>query len=221
MKRLFTSLLLFVFVFTLTVQPVLAQSVKAVVVDKDSDPVVSELSQNCVRTKWTDVSDYCGPDIKTPSIPVVQAPVAPPTMEEPPVAVAPAPFVTRMDDFNRNYQVFFNHDSSVVTSEAKEVIGSVYTTSTTLEDTLVQLTGHADRSGPAAYNMELSRNRAASVQQELARLGIKANTVTVRWRGEEQPLISTKDGVREPQNRRVEIELNGKKEVRYSPSGNL
>jgi outer membrane protein OmpA-like peptidoglycan-associated protein len=70
------------------------------------------------------------------------------------------------------------------------------------------VTGHADRSGSDAYNMALSLRRANAVKDQLVREGIAANQIVVVGRGESQPLVPTADGVREPQNRRVEIVLN-------------
>jgi OmpA-OmpF porin, OOP family len=68
-------------------------------------------------------------------------------------------------------------------------------------------TGHADRVGPPDYNQNLSERRAAAVREALLRAGLPANQITTVGRGEEQPLVPTPDGVREAQNRRVEIAL--------------
>ena len=69
------------------------------------------------------------------------------------------------------------------------------------------LTGHADRSGPVAYNQRLSERRADAVKARLIREGIPAGQIVTIGRGETQPMVPTADGVREPQNRRVEIVL--------------
>ena len=64
---------------------------------------------------------------------------------------------------------------------------------------------HADRSGPENYNMALSLRRANAVKDALVREGVPATAISVVGKGETQPLVPTADGVREPQNRRVEI----------------
>ena len=69
------------------------------------------------------------------------------------------------------------------------------------------LTGHADRSGADAYNMALSLRRGAATKDELVRNGVPANAIVIIGKGESAPLVPTADGVREPQNRRVEIVL--------------
>ena len=69
----------------------------------------------------------------------------------------------------------------------------------------ITATGHTDRSGPESYNMALSLRRANAVKDALVRDGVPAPAITVIGKGETQPLVQTADGVREPQNRRVEI----------------
>ena len=66
-------------------------------------------------------------------------------------------------------------------------------------------TGHTDTSGPESYNMALSLRRANAVKDALVRDGVPAQAIVVIGKGESQPLTPTGDGVREPQNRRVEI----------------
>ena len=73
--------------------------------------------------------------------------------------------------------------------------------------TRLELTGHTDRSGSDQYNLALSLRRGEAVKQALIAQGIPANAISIIGRGESQPLVPTADGVREPQNRRVEIVL--------------
>ena len=69
----------------------------------------------------------------------------------------------------------------------------------------VTLAGHADRSGSDAYNVGLSQRRANNVRSYLAGRGVPDGSITTEAFGESRPLVDTADGVREPQNRRVEI----------------
>jgi outer membrane protein OmpA-like peptidoglycan-associated protein len=69
----------------------------------------------------------------------------------------------------------------------------------------IQVTGYADRSGSPGYNQRLSERRANAVAGALARLGVPRNEMIVSGRGENDNRVPTADGVREPQNRRVEI----------------
>ena len=65
--------------------------------------------------------------------------------------------------------------------------------------------GHSDRSGASASNLVSSRRRAGIARDYLAALGVPESAMTVRAFGESWPIIATADGVREVQNRRVEI----------------
>lgn len=67
------------------------------------------------------------------------------------------------------------------------------------------LTGHSDRSGPAAANLRASLERARTVADYLAGKGVPRAAMRVEGRGEAAPIVPTEDGVREVQNRRVEI----------------
>ena len=71
------------------------------------------------------------------------------------------------------------------------------------------LTGHTDRSGSAAVNRRKGLERARMVRAELEKRGVPRNAICVASFGEERPLVATEDGVREVQNRRVEILLTG------------
>lgn len=66
-------------------------------------------------------------------------------------------------------------------------------------------TGHTDTSGSAIYNEDLSERRATAVKDALVLQGIPADSITTVGKGKTDPLVPTEDGVREPQNRRVEI----------------
>jgi outer membrane protein OmpA-like peptidoglycan-associated protein/outer membrane protein W len=105
------------------------------------------------------------------------------------------------------YLVFFDFDSSAVTPEAAGIIGTAATNAKATGSSMIEVTGHADRSGPADYNMGLSMRRAEAVLTELERNGIPRADVAVYAKGETDPLVPTPDGVREPQNRRVVIVL--------------
>jgi hypothetical protein len=124
----------------------------------------------------------------------------------PVAAVAPPPPAPAMAP-KKNYLVFFDFDRSNITADAQRVIDEAAATAKAGNTARVQLTGHTDRSGSEQYNMALSMRRGEAVKQALIARGIPANSIFIIARGETQPLVPTADGVREPQNRRVEIVL--------------
>jgi outer membrane protein OmpA-like peptidoglycan-associated protein len=71
--------------------------------------------------------------------------------------------------------------------------------------THIQANGYTDTSGTKRYNLGLSRRRADAIRAALVADGIPANRIGVAGYGEENLRVPTPDGIREPQNRRVEI----------------
>ncbi|MBV1798025.1 OmpA family protein [Siccirubricoccus sp. G192] len=127
------------------------------------------------------------------------APPPPPMAAAPPPAAAPAPA--------RTYLVFFDWDRADLTARAREIIAEAAQNARRVQSTRIEVAGHADRSGTPQYNQRLSQRRAEAVAAELVARGISRNEIAVTAFGESRPLVPTADGVREPQNRRVEIVL--------------
>lgn len=69
----------------------------------------------------------------------------------------------------------------------------------------VRVVGHTDNIGSAAYNNQLSRDRAMSVARELIATGTAASRITVSGRGFYEPITSNASAAGRAQNRRVEI----------------
>jgi outer membrane protein OmpA-like peptidoglycan-associated protein len=126
-----------------------------------------------------------------------------------PAMVAPAPVVApaAAPAPARTYLVFFDFDRADLTDRARQIIAEAAQNSTRVQSTRIEVAGHADRSGSPQYNQRLSQRRADAVAAELVRLGVSRTGITVQAFGESRPLVATADGVREPQNRRVEIVL--------------
>jgi outer membrane protein OmpA-like peptidoglycan-associated protein len=119
----------------------------------------------------------------------------------PVVAAAAAPMVAA-----RTFLVFFDWSKADLTDRARQIIGEA-AAARGQGVTRIEVNGFTDRSGPADYNMQLSVRRANAVAAELVRRGVPRNEIVTRGFGEENNLVPTADGVREPQNRRVEIIL--------------
>ena len=118
-----------------------------------------------------------------------------------PVVAAAAPMAAA-----RTFLVFFDWSKADLTDRARQIIGEA-ASARGQGVTRIEVNGFTDRSGPADYNMQLSIRRANAVAAELVRRGVPRNEIVTRGFGEENNLVPTADGVREPQNRRVEIIL--------------
>jgi len=72
-------------------------------------------------------------------------------------------------------------------------------------DTTVDVIGHTDNVGDAAYNQQLSNRRAQSVANVLYNSGVATNRVRAYGLGEDRPVASNLTAEGRAQNRRVEI----------------
>ncbi len=120
-----------------------------------------------------------------------QAVTAPP----PPAPAAAAP----------SYMVFFDWDRSDLSGQAQATIRQAANAWKAGGSPHITAIGHTDTSGPADYNMALSLRRATTVKNALIQQGVAATAIDTTGKGETELLVQTGDGVREPQNRRVEI----------------
>jgi OOP family OmpA-OmpF porin len=125
--------------------------------------------------------------------------VAPP----PPPAPAPIPAAAPA----RSYLVFFDWDKYSLTDRARQIIAEAAANSTKVQYTRIEVNGYTDTSGTPKYNLGLSIRRANAVKAELIKDGVPANAITTKGFGDDPAhlLVPTGPGVREPQNRRVEI----------------
>ena len=132
-------------------------------------------------------------------IELAMAPPPPPVpiaMPQAPAIPAPEPLV-----------LYFAFDSDALTSDSMMAVARTLEMIPKILATSVSVTGHADRSGPAEYNMALSLRRATAVSAALVAKGVLADRISIAGRGEEDLAFATDDGVPEPANRRVEIIL--------------
>ena len=138
-----------------------------------------------------------------------------------PKGVAPQPVTPRAAPTAQTdvakYLVFFDWDKATLTPEARRIIASAAEEYKRTGAAKIVATGHTDLSGTPQYNLKLSERRADAVKAELVGLGVPATVITTIGKGEEDPLVPTKDGVREAQNRRVEIVIPRPPKVAEAP----
>jgi outer membrane protein OmpA-like peptidoglycan-associated protein len=120
----------------------------------------------------------------------------------PPVAAAPPPPPPPPPE--HNFTVFFDWDRANITSEGRQIVDAAAATYRAGPGP-VQVTGHTDTSGSAAFNQKLSVRRAQNVAAVLAQSGVPQDQMNVTGVGENDLKVPTPDGVREAQNRRTEI----------------
>jgi OmpA-OmpF porin, OOP family len=124
-------------------------------------------------------------------------PAPAPAVQQASPAPAPAP--------SRSYLVFFDWDKATLTDRARQIIKEAADNSTRVQYTRLEVNGYADTSGTHRYNEGLSVRRAQAVAGELVRDGVPRESISIQGFGDTHLLVPTGPGVREPQNRRVEI----------------
>ena len=125
---------------------------------------------------------------------------APPPAPPPPAPPAPPP-----PPVQQVYLVFFDWDKYNITAEGQQILVLAANQYKSGGRVQLQVTGYTDLSGSAAYNQRLSERRANAVASALEGLGVPRSDMVVTGRGMNDPRVPTAPGVREPQNRRVEI----------------
>jgi len=103
------------------------------------------------------------------------------------------------------FVVYFDLDRSDVTPEMAAILDNAAAAYQQAGQAQVMLAGHADRAGSTAHNLSLSQKRTEAVRAYLGSRGVPESAIASAALGEQRPLVGTSDGVREPQNRRVEI----------------
>jgi outer membrane protein OmpA-like peptidoglycan-associated protein len=130
-------------------------------------------------------------------------PPAPP----PPPVQAVAPMAAPAPAEAKTYLVFFDWDKYNLTPRATQIIAEAASDSHTSATTTISVSGYTDTSGTPTYNQGLSMRRAKAVAAQLVTDGVPAGEIAIHAFGETHLLVPTGPGVREPQNRRVEIVL--------------
>ena len=103
--------------------------------------------------------------------------------------------------------MFFDWDQATLTDRARQIVAEAAQASPHVATTRIEVNGYTDRSGTPQYDQRLSVRRAEAVAAELTRLGVPRTAIDIHGFGETHPLVQTAAGVREPQHRRVEINI--------------
>ena len=136
-----------------------------------------------------------------PAPPPPPAPaMAPPPPPEAPAAPPPAPVCTPGAVI-----VFFDWNKSDITPEAGSLLDGAVSNYANCGNAAIEIRGYTDTSGTPKYNLGLSQRRSDSVSAYLQSKGIAGGVITTKALGETNLRVPTADGVRELQNRRVEI----------------
>lgn len=99
----------------------------------------------------------------------------------------------------------FAVSSATLSPEAQETLKKIADVLKSYKTTAVHVVGHTDSAGSAQFNMQLSRERAATVARFLVKQGVDAKRVLTWGRGETEPIVSNASRDGRAANRRVDI----------------
>jgi outer membrane protein OmpA-like peptidoglycan-associated protein len=104
-------------------------------------------------------------------------------------------------------RVLFDFDKADLKPAGQQIIAEVVKDMKENPQLRAHMIGHADSTGPDAYNMGLSKRRAEASRNAAVKQGIPAANITIDWKGEKEPIASNDTAEGRAQNRRVEIIL--------------
>jgi OOP family OmpA-OmpF porin len=155
---------------------------------------------------------------------ILAAAPAPTLAESPPPAPTSAP-TTQIRKITFSAEELFDFDKSVLRPAGKAALDNLASEINGVNYDTVLVTGHTDRIGTNQYNQKLSERRAGAVKAYLIHKGIPDNRLTSAGKGETQPVTKPGDckgpvskkliACLQP-DRRVEVDVNGSKEVTVS-----
>lgn len=106
-----------------------------------------------------------------------------------------------------SYTLYFESGSDEFTDQSKQEVKRVIAEMARRQAPEITVIGHTDQVGPDQTNDALSLQRAERVKSILVGMGISPDRILTAGRGRREPLVRTADGVSEPRNRRVEINV--------------
>jgi OmpA-OmpF porin, OOP family len=103
--------------------------------------------------------------------------------------------------------IFFDHDKYDLKERSMTELQKITKFLIENGQTRVEIGGHTDNSGAAAYNKQLSEKRAQSVYNYLINNGVPATRLTIKGYGSDKPIAPNSDESGRQKNRRIEFKL--------------
>ncbi|OGT58969.1 MAG: hypothetical protein A3E01_09455 [Gammaproteobacteria bacterium RIFCSPHIGHO2_12_FULL_63_22] len=107
----------------------------------------------------------------------------------------------------KSFVVYFLSGSDDFTEESKTAITSLMDELKQRPSPEVTVIGHTDKVGGDEQNDALSLQRAGRMRELLVGMGVPPGSIESAGRGSREPLVDTAEGVDEPRNRRVEVNV--------------
>ncbi len=115
----------------------------------------------------------------------------------------------KINDLLRGEKILFKTSSARINSQSNILLQNLAAALAECPAYGVEVGGHTDKRGKAAFNLNLSKQRASSVKAKLINLGVSNTRVRAVGYGETRPLADGNSASDYAQNRRIEIKLQG------------
>ncbi|HXJ98879.1 MAG TPA: OmpA family protein [Gelidibacter sp.] len=109
--------------------------------------------------------------------------------------------------FDESSGVYFDTNKYNINAKSAETLAKLADIFKEYPDTNILVEGHTDSTGPADFNMTLSKQRAQSVTSFLSGKGISSGRFTTNWYGPNQPKYDNSTVEGRAKNRRVELAI--------------
>jgi len=115
--------------------------------------------------------------------------------------------VGRFEILSRTGSINFAPSKAKLEPSSTALLDTLYDIVSRCPDLVIEIGGHTDSQGKAAWNMGLSEQRANAVSQYLAAKGIPEASMKVEGYGETQPLVANNTAQNRAKNRRIEFSV--------------
>lgn len=144
---------------------------------------------------------------KAPSVPVTPSPAAPSLTE-----VSPSSLQKKLNEILARSSIEFESKRSTITPTSFATLDQLIVELRQSPSTAIEISGHTDKYGEPAYNLQLSRRRAEAVRRYFTHHGLTNQFTTVGY-GASQPLSASEKRAGLQRNRRIELQLKGQPEL--------
>jgi OOP family OmpA-OmpF porin len=178
--------------------------------DPEGEPYKNAEGECWKKPEWTeaDATRECDPDLVPKPEPEPAPPPPPPPQPAPPPEPAPV-----VEEVSLAADAHFAVDSAELRPDGIEQIQKLAGRAKNVKDLGIEVSGHADSTGPEDYNLRLSERRARSVKEVLVEEGIDPGVIMTRGYGEAVPIASNDTAEGRARNRRVDVTVTGIKKI--------
>lgn len=103
--------------------------------------------------------------------------------------------------------IYFDFGKDTIRKKSAPTLNAAAKIFAEYPDVKIEISGHTDNVGKREYNVDLSTRRAESVRQYLIGKGVKAERITTRGAGPDEPIADNGNAKSRAKNRRIEFKL--------------